>query len=220
MKNSSINLLICTFVLLASCSSSDYFQEDNTEDNTIYTIKVKEYKTNLPLEGVKINLYYCEYDIEFGCLTRFLPVYTTDEKGETRIPKEVYIKADKGFISKKAQYWDLNKKTQEIAMEPEAWVKILLKTNTTYPSTSYFILKTKGELGIENILRFKTPKDTVVNFRLFGNEMNKIDWGVYATYGICNPWSGNCSLPTDTITYGSISLNPQKFETLTSSINY
>lgn len=101
MKKQSLYLLICTFTLFASCSSSDYFHEDNTEDNTIYTIKAKEHKTNLPLEGVKINLYYCEYDIEFGCLTRFLPVYTTDEKGETRILKEVYIKADKGFISKK-----------------------------------------------------------------------------------------------------------------------
>ena len=51
MKNPSINLLIWTFILLVSCSSSDNIQENNTEDNTIYTIKVKEYKTNLPLEG-------------------------------------------------------------------------------------------------------------------------------------------------------------------------
>lgn len=220
MKKQTLYLLTCIFTLLTSCSSSDYFQEDNTEDNTIYTIKVKEHKTNLPLEGVKINLYYCYYDIEFGCQKRSLATFITDIKGETRIPKKEYEKADEGFISKKPQYWDINMKLQEIALEPEAWAKISLKTNTTFPRTSYFILKTKGELGVENILRIKTPKDTVVNFRLFGNEMNKINWGVYATYGICNAWSGICSLPTDTITYGNISLNPQKFETLTSSINF
>lgn len=214
MKKQSLYLLICTFTLFASCSSSDYFHEDNTEDNTIYTIKVKEYKTNLPLEGVKINLYYCEYDIEFGCLTRFLPVYTTDEKGETKIPKEVYTKADKGFISKKTQYWDRNIKTKEIVMEPEAWAKISLKTNTTFPSTSLFVLKTTGELNIESFKSFKAPKDSIIDFRLFGNEINKIDWVVYKTGypPYCNP--------CDILASGSLSLNPQKFETLTSSINY
>jgi hypothetical protein len=214
MKNLYKNLLICTFIVLSSCSSSDYFQEDNT----IYTIKVKEHKTNTPLEGARINLYYCYYDIEFGCQKRLLATYFTDTKGETRIPKKEYIKADEGFISSKSQYWDLDRKTQEIALEPEAWLKIFIKTNTNFPSTSVFILKTKGELGVESLLKFKPPKDTLVNFRLFGNQTNKIDWVVYKNPGGCN-WAF-CIPPSDTLTFGNLSLNPKKFETLTSSINY
>ncbi|TRX00402.1 hypothetical protein [Flavobacterium gawalongense] len=215
MKKQSLYLLICLFTLLVSCSSSE-----NQEETNSYIIKVKEHKTNLPLQGVEISLYYCKYDNEFGCQKRLLSTHITDAKGEYKMTEEEYLKADEGFILRKPQYWNVNRKMEEIAMEPEAWAKIALKTNTTYPTTSIFVLKTTSELGIESIQILKPYKDTIVDFRLFGNEMNKINWIVYKTGQICNGWSGTCSLPTDTITSGSISLNPQKFETLTSSINY
>jgi hypothetical protein len=114
----------------------------------------------------------------------------------------------------KPQYWDIHGGEGEIHMEPEAWVKIALKANIVYPNTGFFVLKTTGELGSASFQKFKAPKDSIVDFRLFGNEMNKVDWVVYKTGypPYCNP--------CDTLAFGSLSLNPQKFEKLTSSVNY
>jgi hypothetical protein len=99
-------------------------------------------------------------------------------------------------------------------MEPEAWVTIALKANIIYPNTSFCVIKTRSELGFASVQKFKTPKDSIVDFRLFGNEMNKVDWVVYKTG--YPPYCNSC----DTLAFGSLSLNPQKFEKLTSSINY
>lgn len=209
MKKQSLYLLTCLYPLLVSCSSSE-----NQEETNSYTIKVEEHKTNLPLQGVEISLYYCKYDIEFGCQKKLLRTHMTDAKGEYKMTEEEYLEADEGFILRKPQYWGRNTKTEEIAMEPEAWTTISIKTNTTYPITSFFVLKTTGELGIESAKFFKAPKDSIVDFRLFGNEMNNVGWTVYKIGypPYCNP----CEI----LATGSFSLNPQKFDTLTSSINY
>lgn len=211
MKKQSVSLLICIFTLLASCSSSE---SENQGETNSYTIKVKEHKTNLPLQGVEISLYYCQYDIEFGCQKRLLRTHMTDAKGEYKMTEKEYLEADEGFILRKPQYWEVNRKREEITMEPEAWTTISIKTNTAYPSTSYFVLKTTSELGIESTKIFKAPKDSIVDFRLFGNETNIVSWEVYEVGypPYCNP--------CEAIATASIILRPQKFETLQSSINY
>lgn len=208
MKKQSLYLIIYTCAVLASCSSPA------TEEASYYVIKVKEYKTDVPLEAVEISLYYCNYDIEFGCQRRLLSTYLTDNKGEYRITKEAYLKSDEGFISKKMHYWTTNKKAEVIPMEPEAWVRFVLKTDTTYPNTSFFSITTTGELGLESTQKFKTPRDSIIDFRLFGNEMNKVDWVIYRTGypPYCNP--------CDVLASGSVFLSPQKFETATAAIKY
>jgi hypothetical protein len=211
MKKQSITLLICIITLLASCSSSE---SENQEEPNSYTIKVKEHKTNLPLQGVEISLYYCKYDIEFGCQKKLLRTHMTDAKGEYKMTKEEYLEADEGFILRKPQYWDVNRKREEIIMEPEAWTTISIKTNTAYPSTSYFVLKTTSELGIESTKFFKAPKDSIVDFRLFGNETNIVGWAVYKI-----GYPPYCD-PCEIIANASFTLRPQKFETLPSTINY
>ncbi|WP_348810663.1 hypothetical protein [Flavobacterium maritimum] len=211
MKKQSAYLLICFFTLLVSCSSSE---SENQEEIKSYTIKVKEHKTNLPLQGVEISLYYCNYDIEFGCQKKLLRTHMTNAMGEYKMTEEEYLEADEGFILRKPQYWDVNRKVEEIIMEPEAWTTINIKTNTTYPSTSFFVLKTTSELGIESSKIFKAPKDSIVNFRLFGNEMNIVSWAVYEVGypPYCNP--------CEVLANASFNLRPQKFETIPSTINY
>lgn len=213
MKKQYLYLLICIFILQISCSSSES-ESENQQETASFTIKVKEHKSNLPLQDVEISLYYCKYDNEFGCQKRLLTTLVTDMNGECKMTKEGFLKADEGFISRKKQYWDRTQKAEEIAMEPEAWVKITLKTNTTYPADSYLVLKTTSELYIQSTKVFKVPIDAIVDFRLFGNETNNISWTVYKD-GF-PPYCFSCEV----LATGNLSLNPQKFETLTASINY
>ena len=74
---------------------------------------------------------------------------------------------------------------------------------------------TLSELGNGSALSFRAPKDSTVRFRLFGNEINDVKWVVVTKLSHCY-----MGCPRDTFAFGGLSLNPQKFETFTSSIDY
>lgn len=164
-------------MLFVSCKKNS----TETPAGTTYVIKVKEHKTNMPLPGVKISLYRCSnYDAVFGCRSKSLfASYSTDSKGEYTISQGDLNRANEGIILSKSQYWDIGGGTGETPMEPEAWVQIVLKASKIYPDTSIFSIKTTGELGIASFQSFKAPKDSVINFRLFGNEVNEVSWLLY-----------------------------------------
>jgi hypothetical protein len=209
-KNWYIVLVIIT-IGMACKKSADTMPE------TTYVIKSIEYKTNIPLPGVTIRLYECsKYDFEFGCqATALLATHITNSNGEYMITQKELNQADEGIVLSKTQYGDMNGGTGDVLMEPEAWVQLALKTNKSYPDTTFFQLKTTSEFGIASLLSFIPPKDSTVRFRLFGNEVNKVDWMVFTKDGIRGFY---CII--DTLDSGSLTLSPQKFQTLTSSVNY
>lgn len=211
MKNISLNAGLCILTLLMACSKAA------TPEVATYLIKVKEYKTNVPLPGVKISLYRCtNYDAVFGCQSKSVfATHSTDQKGEYAFIEAEYLKANEGIILSKPQYFDTQGNAGEVSMQPEAWVKIGLKASKSSPDTCLIDLNTTGELGYGSSLTFKAPKDSVVNFRLFGNEINVVSWVLYTKLIACYQY---CS--RDTLAYGSFSLSPKKFESLTSSIDY
>lgn len=184
---------------------------------TDYVIKVKEYKTETPLQGVKISLYTCSrYDAVFGCQqTALFASHVTDAKGEYTITGNELTRANEGIVLSKTQYWERNGGTGENLLEPEAWVNLSLKAKNSYPDTSFFALRSTGALGISSIQTFKAPGDSVVRFRLFGNETNEANWIVYTMDPVCYQF---CKI--DTLASGVVSLNPKKFETLSASLNY
>ena len=94
-------------------------------------------------------------------------------------------------------------------------MNISLKTNNAYPDTSLFALSTTGALFNNSALVFMAPKDSTVHFRLFGNETNDIHWVVYTKDLRCNQF---CIL--DTLAIGTININAQKFETISTAIDY
>jgi hypothetical protein len=211
MKKIVFNALLCLLALFVSCKKSAIPEEST------YLIKVKEYKTNMPLPGVKISLYKCtNYDAVFGCQSKSVfATHSTDQKGEYSFIEAEYLKVNEGIILSKPQYFDTQGNAGEISMQPEAWVKIGLKTSKSYPDTCLIDLNTTGELGNGSSLTFKAPEDSVVNFRLFGNEINVVNWVLYTKLIACYQYC-----PRDTLAYGSFSLSPKKFESLTSSIDY
>jgi hypothetical protein len=209
----SYKLIACILVLSVSCTKSS---TENPNDNN-YRIIVKEYATRVLLPAVQIKLYTCSnYDVVFGCQSASL--YTTlmtDQKGECTITNQQLNKANQGMLFSKSQYWDRQGGSGENFLEPEAWVRINLKTINNYPDTSFFVLTSTSQLYTKSILTFKATRDTVVNFRLFGNQTNKLNWMVYTKDSRCFQYC-----PIDSITGGNLTLNPQKFENMTTSINY
>ncbi|WP_373517175.1 hypothetical protein [Pricia sp.] len=194
-----------------SCSSDSSTQEDT------YLMTVKEYKTNIPLAGVKISLYKCtNYDNEFGCQSKAVfATHFTDQNGQYAFTSSKYSQVNEGIILSKSQYWDMQGNQGEIPMEPEAIVNLTLKTSNAYPDKSLFQLKTTGELGSASFETFIAPKDSTFSYRLFGNEINTINWIVLTKELGCYQY---CDY--DTIASGSFILNPKKFETLNSSVDY
>ncbi|MBA3648589.1 MAG: hypothetical protein H0W62_08565 [Chitinophagales bacterium] len=209
MKKPSCFLLVCIFSLLVSCKKT------SLED--INLMKVKEFKTNIPLPGVKISLYTCSnFDLEFGCQsTSLFATHTTDSKGEYTFTQKELNQATQAITLSKAQYWNGYGGTGERQMEPEAWVRIALTASKAYPETSIFEIQTIGELGVGGSQSFKAPIDSIINFRLIGNEMNNVTWVLYTKDPKCYYYCMR-----DTLAFGNLSFRPQKFEALTSSLNY
>ena len=85
-----------------------------TPEVATYLIKVKEYKTNVPLPGVKISLYRCtNYDAVFGCQSKSVfATHSTDQKGEYAFIEAEYLKANEGIIFVKTGISLIRKETQ------------------------------------------------------------------------------------------------------------
>jgi len=215
MKKLPSFLLLYIFILLLSCTKALTDLTDPPEDT--YVIKTVEYKTKVPLQAVKISLYRCsKYDAVFGChSTALFATHITDDNGEYTIGSQELNKADEGIILSRGQYWEKHGGTGENQMEPEAWAMITLSSNKYYPDTSIFELKSTGELGVVSSLKFTTPKDSTIRFRLFGNETNDISWTIYTKDSKCYQY---CII--DTLNSGKLSLQPKKFETVNSNIIY
>jgi len=92
-------VLICVFASLVSCIKT-------SPKVTTYLVQVKEYKTNVPLPGVKIALLRCSnYDVASTCTdTSTIAAYITDDKGEHTITEDELLKADKGILLSKLRY--------------------------------------------------------------------------------------------------------------------
>ncbi|KIA86122.1 hypothetical protein [Flavobacterium sp. AED] len=213
MKKYILYIPVFVFLVLNITCSPDINLDSSPPANSgeMGVITVKEYKTNLPLSGVKFSTYYCNaYDSEFGnCISPILwSSCTTDSKGNCKcsFPKNAFEKV----TIEKSMYWSryyiIN---NEYLIEPEAWVNLNFKTVVAYPSTSTFFIIINGELRFVREFIQPTYNSSKV-FRLFGNEENKVDWVLYKTFNSSD----------EILASGSFVLNPAKFENLTYTLNY
>ena len=202
------------FILLAGCLKNEL----NKKPKNDYHMQVEEYKTNLPLQGVKIELLHCEnYTAADRCIdTGIVATYTTDENGEASFNSGMVSTADRGIRLSKFQYFTKQGGEGENFMEPEAWVRVTLKAGKIYPDTCLFTIGTESELGIGSSLTVTPPKDSIIHLRLFGNETNKIAWAVVTKRIPC--YMG-CPQP-DTFALGNLTVSPGKFETVNASLVY
>lgn len=207
---------IFVFSILNIRCSPDVNLGGNSDDHIGETvaIKIKEYKTNLPVSGVNFSTYYCKaYDVEFGsCIDKVLfASCITNDNGicNCSFPE----RSLEDIIIEKPGYWLKHyhkiESSNEYEIQPEAWVNINFITSAEYPSTSTFFIKIEGELCyvLEYIQPIHTSNKVVT---LFGNEKNEIDWVLYETF--------NSS--SEVLNSGSFVLNPKKFESLTYTLNY
>src|SRR3970282_445655 len=210
MKKYIFHISIFVFLVLNIRCWSDVNSDGSSGDNIGETvaIKVKEYKTNLPISGAKFSTYYCkDYDVDFGsCIDKvLLSSCITDNNGicNCSFPESSF----EDIIIEKSMYWLKHyhniETSHEYVIQPEAWVNINFATNAEYPSTCTFFIKIDGELRY--IQEYIQPINTINKvLTLFGNEENKVDWGLYKTF--------NAS--SEVLNSGSFILNPKKFENL------
>lgn len=212
MKRNILYILIFVFYLLNIKCSPDldfdnFFQDDNIGQTV--TIKVKEYKTNLPISGAKFSTYYCTgFDQYIGCTEKILlSSCITDNNGICNC-----IFPEKSFeeiIIEKSMYWTKRyrqiENTNEYIIQPEAWVSVNFKTDVVYPSTSTFSIRINGELkSVQEYVQETNISNKV--FTLFGNEENKVSWTLLGNSEILNS--------------GNFTLHPNKFENLEYTLNY
>lgn len=217
MKKNTLHILMILFLTLFTSCSNDI--DLSTGDETI-VIKIKEHKTNLPLEDVKVTLYGCsQIDFEFGCISPDLEAaFNSDANGNCIVPKNVYNKMNGKAVVEKTKYWRKSYKNSslELSIEPEAWVNITTKTTTKYPSTSFILFRTTGELGVVSVEKITPANSSNLNYRLFGNETNIINWVLYESGNPVGIYCADCPV----ISSGTFILNPQKFEQTTYTLNY
>ena len=213
MKKNPFILLFYAISVFSSCKKPVV----NPPQENTYTMTVKEYKKNIPLGGVTISLYKCSnYDYIFGCQSKSLfATHSTDENGKYTFTQREINQASQGIILSKPQYWDKNGGEGDVLMEPVAIVNLTIKASKSYPDTSIFELKTVSDFGDVSRKTFTAPKDSLINYTLFGNEKNTISWAVFTK-------DFNCYIycVKDTLASGILTLNPDRFEILYSSINY
>lgn len=180
-------------------------------DNDLVSVTIKEYKTNLPVEGATFGTYICSYyDFQFGCTQSV--IYSsciTNSLGKCN-----YKLPDKDFRAitvEKQGYWRTYSRYifDEFFIQPEAWVTINFETDTAYPETSYFFITVIGEnTGSMNYI--PEVEASVKTITLYGNENNKIKWVLYETYNASSA----------ILNSGNIELQPEKFENLSYTLNY
>ncbi len=182
-----------------------------------YQMEVLEYKTNIPLPSVKIELYRCsDYDNIFGCqekqifATRF-----TDNSGRYSFTQSELNTSNQGIILHKANYWNAGGGQGKIYMSPEAWIDIHLIRQNKYPDTSLFRFGIMGESGIGQSYTFSAPIDTVLKVREVGNEVNTLNWEVIVKDKACYQY---CII--ETLAQGVLTQNPDKFGTTSLTLTY
>lgn len=100
-------------------------------------------------------------------------------------------------------------------MSPEAQIDIHLIRQNIYPDTSIFRFMVIGESGTGQLISFRSPGDTVLKVRAFGNEANTFNWQVIVKYGGCYLY---CTI--DTLEKGVLIQNLDKFGTASLTLSY
>lgn len=215
MKKYGAYLTILLFAALhISCSiDTDFLDfEPKPDPGKMVLLKVKEYKTNLPVADVWITTFYCNrYDNEFGTCTEKIEFSTcmTDLEGKSNcnFPERSFHRV----LFEKPGYWlkQFDEIKNEYMIEPEAWIDIIFTTDKEYPENSTFFVTVDGE-NIYETSYFEANNISTERLTLFGNQENIIRWRLFESF--------NAS--SDLLNSGSITLNPDKFEILTYTLNY
>lgn len=210
VKKYILNFVFIVFVVVNINCSND--KDSLPQRNDLVSVTIKEYKTNLPLEGVKISTYFCnKYDFEFGACTDVVryAACITDIQGICKfgLPENDFH----SITIEKSVYWIkfLEEISEEIILQPEAWVDINFITGADYPTASYFFILVIGENG-EYMNYIQAVNNSNTTLTLYGNENNKIEWVLYEAYNASSA----------ILNSGNFELTPEKFENLSHTLNY
>lgn len=205
---------VCTILNLNCSGSDDPLNFDPAPDSgEVITVKVTEYKTNLPVTRVKVSTFSCKnYDVEFGNCTEqvLFSSCTTNSTGtgNCRFPKINFHKV----TLEKPQHWLAtyrNENNYRYTIVPESWIEISFQTNVDFPETAHFFITVTGDNSYTQTFIPESGISTET-LTLLGNQENDIDWVLYET--------NNAS--SAVLNSGSFTIEAGKFENLSYTLNY
>lgn len=210
MKKYILHFALIVFVGVNIKCSKD--QDSLPQTNEIVSVTIKEYKTNIPVEGVTVSTYFCKrYDTQFSACTE-AALYSSCITNINGIC--TYVLPEDNFhriIIEKPGYWIIftEEISDEFIIQPEAWVDVNFITGAEYPATGYFFISVTGE-NRSHMNYIQAVNNSESTLTLYGNENNKIEWVLYETYNASSA----------ILNSGNFELKPEKFENLIFTLNY
>lgn len=208
-------LLLLCITALVCCKKS----ETNPAD-VVQQMRVLEYKTNIPLAGVKVEMYSCiPPPGRTSCDTGHL-IFTgyTDTNGIVATTE--FFHAAFGIVLTKNNYITAAGAAGNRYMYPAAYLRLHLIKDSVYADTTAFVYYTDSTLtsGIGSRTYITPPPaDTTINLQLPGDSTYNITCGVIIPVINCTAPPCYPQWLTDTIMQ---SLTLSKFGDTTVTIRY
>jgi hypothetical protein len=159
------------------------------KDSQNVAIQIKETITGTPVSGASVLLQRCG-DL-LGCafpVTEFSG--TTDNNGICQVPQDkwdiINPTWEGAIVVNKTGYWSEQfPKSTSIAICPIGWIRLHIISGTNYPPGSALEIEVSRHSSppLVSLGNFNTAADSSVLIMAFGNQMNKIDWKVWANDG-------------------------------------
>lgn len=211
-------------IVVLSFVNSGCIKSDSEPANTYRTLKVLEYKTNLPIAGVSVNIYECKRHSFGGCSELSSPATTaTDNEGNFRFNSRlnVYFAEARrdGYWEGSTggeDFWGSTLPVGDIYLTPIAYTKIHLKkinlhsadlslvVDISNSSSSAFLYG--GPRGV-----YGQPQDTTAVLPSYGYTNNFLRWHFFDTMGNIDTIDRGGTLPGYYI---------NRFDTASVEINY
>jgi hypothetical protein len=209
-------IIAVTGLLNTACKKSD-----SVPPVYYTTLKVLEFKTNLPLAGAKVEIYKCTKHGFGGCSDiSLLRTLSTDKDGNFQFDS----KLDVFFVNAShQQYWDGSSGGEtlwgdllpvtNIYLAPVAYTKIHLKKVNPHASGLSMVLNVKPDSSTlyGSTAAFSLPADTTFAMASHGNINNVVSWYFINGMGNVDTTEMGGQLPSYYI---------NRFDTASVEINY
>jgi hypothetical protein len=168
-------VILFIFIVFSSC------KKDPKDSNTI-PLKVVEPLSEIPVKDAQVIFFECTA----GCIGSTIHFTgLTDENGVCNVPSGSFNNYSVEMNIYKEGYWPFlipAQRSQKATLSPEGWVKLLIHTDTNYPSGSQLIISIapkRLEYGYGDYLtNHAASQDSTLLIKGYGGELNRINWQI------------------------------------------
>lgn len=176
-------------IVLLFCSC-----KKETEQKTWF--EVKDRITGTPVKGAAVSIYKCTPGDPLCGLIAWQSALTADD-GRCGFSTADYNRVTFASVIK-SDYWGISgSRNTSVSLYPEGWIRLQVTAGTAYPSQSSLIIHAFcADPNIYAAIEMSAPADSIVRFRCFGGQTNRVDWTLMdAGYHQLNSGTWNQQVP-------------------------